>query len=49
MIMAIIGGALITPAQGALLDAFGVSLSYLLPLACYAVILVFAIAAQRRA
>ena len=49
MIMAIIGGAIITPAQGALLDAFGVSQSYLLPLACYAVILVFAIAAQRRA
>ena len=49
MIMAIIGGALITPAQGALLDAFGVSFSYLLPLACYAVILVFAIAARRRA
>ena len=49
MIMAIIGGALITPAQGALLDVFGVSLSYLLPLACYAVILVFALVAQRRA
>jgi FHS family L-fucose permease-like MFS transporter len=49
MIMAIIGGALITPAQGALLDSFGVSLSYLLPLACYAVILGFAIAARRRA
>ena len=49
MILAIIGGALITPAHGALLDAFGVSLSYLLPLACSAVILVFAIAAPRRA
>ena len=48
MIMAIIGGALITPAQGALLDVFDVSLSYLLPLVCYAVILVFALAAQRR-
>jgi FHS family L-fucose permease-like MFS transporter len=49
MIMAIIGGALITPAQGALLDAFGVSLSFLLPLACYAVVLWFALAARRRA
>lgn len=49
MIMAIIGGAIITPAQGALLDVFGVSLSYLLPMACYAVILAFAILSLRRA
>jgi FHS family L-fucose permease-like MFS transporter len=42
MIMAIIGGAIITPAQGALLDALGVSLSYLLPLLCLAIIFVFA-------
>jgi FHS family L-fucose permease-like MFS transporter len=45
MIMAIIGGAIITPAQGALLDAFGVSISFLLPLTCFAVIMIFAIAA----
>jgi FHS family L-fucose permease-like MFS transporter len=49
MIMAIIGGAIITPAQGALLDAFGVSLSYLLPLGCFAVIFLFAMTARRRA
>jgi len=48
MIMAIIGGAVITPAQGALLDTFGVSLSYLLPLACFAVILAFALGARRQ-
>jgi FHS family L-fucose permease-like MFS transporter len=48
MIMAIIGGAIITPVQGALLDVFGVSLSFLLPMACLAVILVFASAARRR-
>jgi MFS transporter, FHS family, L-fucose permease len=48
MIMAIIGGAIITPVQGALLDVFGVSLSFILPLACFAVILVFAVAARRR-
>lgn len=47
MIMAIIGGAIITPAQGALLDAFGVSFSYLLPLACFAVILAFALRARQ--
>ncbi len=48
MIMAIIGGAIITPAQGALLDAFGVGLSYLLPMACCLVILAFALVAKRR-
>jgi FHS family L-fucose permease-like MFS transporter len=49
MIMAIIGGAIITPAQGALLDAFGVTLSYLLPLGCFAVIFFFAMTSRRRA
>lgn len=49
MVMAIIGGAIITPAQGALLDAFGIRFSYLLPLACFALILGFAWTACRRA
>ena len=49
MIMAIIGGAIITPAQGALLDLYGVSLSYLLPLVCFTVILAFALVARRHA
>jgi FHS family L-fucose permease-like MFS transporter len=47
LIMAIIGGAVITPAQGALLDACGASLSYLLPLACFAVIFFFGLSARR--
>lgn len=38
LIMAILGGALITPAQGMLIDKVGVNLSYLLPLVCFAVI-----------
>ncbi len=38
LIMAILGGALITPAQGMLIDKIGVSLSYLLPLFCFVVI-----------
>lgn len=46
MILAIIGGALITPAQGALLDACGVSLSYLLPLICFVIIFLFAVTAN---
>lgn len=38
LIMAILGGALITPLQGALIDQIGVSFSYLLPLLCFIVI-----------
>lgn len=49
LIMAIIGGAIITPAQGWMLDVMGVSLSFLLPLACFVVILIFATSARRRA
>lgn len=39
--MAIVGGALVPFAQGALADAIGVQLSFLLPAACYAYILYF--------
>ena len=42
LIMAILGGALITPLQGALIDIIGVDLSYLLPLLCFGVIGAFA-------
>ncbi len=38
MIMAILGGALITPLQGALVDIIGVNLSYILPFICFVVI-----------
>jgi FHS family L-fucose permease-like MFS transporter len=40
--MAILGGALITPLQGALIDQVGVNLSYLLPLFCFIVIGIYA-------
>lgn len=43
LIMAILGGALITPLQGALIDQIGVSLSYLLPLLCFIVIGAYAL------
>lgn len=43
LIMAILGGALITPLQGWLIDIIGVSYSYLLPLLCFAVICSYAI------
>lgn len=38
LIMAILGGALITPLQGALIDRFGVDWSYGLPFICFVVI-----------
>ncbi len=38
LIMAILGGALITPLQGALIDAAGVEISYVLPLICFVII-----------
>lgn len=42
-IMAIVGGAVITPMQGAMVDTLGVNLSYLLPLSCFVVIGLYAI------
>jgi len=42
LIMAIVGGAVLTPLQGALVDSVGVNLSYLLPLVCFLVIAAFA-------
>lgn len=46
-IMAIVGGAVITPLQGAMVDGFGVSFSYLLPLLCFVVIGVFSITSRK--
>lgn len=46
-IMAIVGGAIITPAQGWLLDRYGVSYSYVLPLLCFVVIGAYAIYGRR--
>ncbi len=42
MIMAILGGAVITPLQGAFVDIMGVSLSYILPFICFVVIASYA-------
>jgi FHS family L-fucose permease-like MFS transporter len=47
LIMAILGGALITPLQGAMIDRFNVDLSYLLPLVCFVVIGGFAMASSK--
>ena len=42
LIMAILGGALLTPLQGKISDLFGVNVSYLVPLACFVVVLLYA-------
>ena len=42
LIMAILGGALLTPLQGRISDLAGVHASYLVPLVCFAVVLAFA-------
>ena len=47
-IMAIVGGAIITPMQGALVDQFGVSYSYLLPGFCFVVIGLYGLASRKR-
>jgi len=42
LIMAILGGALLTPLQGKISDLFGVNASYLVPLVCFCVVLAYA-------
>lgn len=47
LIMAILGGALLTPLQGMLSDAAGINISYLVPLVCFVVVLVYSLTAAR--
>ena len=47
-IMAIVGGAVITPIQGALVDHWGVSYSYILPLLCFVVIGLYGIISRKK-
>jgi FHS family L-fucose permease-like MFS transporter len=47
LIMAILGGALLTPLQGMVSDAYGVSVSYLVPLGCFVVVLVYALGMKK--
>lgn len=47
LIMAILGGALLTPLQGMLSDAAGINISYLVPLVCFVVVLVYALTAAK--
>lgn len=43
LIMAILGGALLTAAQGAISDAYGIDVAFIVPLVCFAVVGWFAI------
>lgn len=47
LIMAILGGAVITPIQGFLIDVSTVTLSYIVPMICFAVIAAYAVFAGR--
>ena len=43
LIMAILGGALLTPLQGMVSDASNINISYLVPMGCFLAVLLFAI------
>lgn len=43
LIMAILGGALLTPLQGLSSDAYGISASYVVPLVCFVVVLAYSL------
>jgi len=47
LIMAILGGALLTPLQGYVSDMFGVSMSYIVPLVCFIVVLAYSLASLK--
>ncbi|MBO4757681.1 MAG: sugar MFS transporter [Bacteroidales bacterium] len=47
LIMAILGGALITPLQGMVSDAFGINLAYLVPLVCFIVVFSYAMSVRK--
>lgn len=47
LIMAILGGALLTPLQGQISDMFGINTSYIVPLFCFVVVLCYSLYACR--
>ena len=46
LIMAILGGALITPVQGMVSDAAGINISYIVPMVCFVVVMIYAISSS---
>ena len=49
LIMAILGGALLTPLQGMVSDAAGINLSYCVPLVCFIVVFFYALRSKANA
>ncbi len=47
LIMAILGGALLTPLQGKISDLAGINLAYIVPLLCFVVVLAYGMMAQK--
>ncbi|MDD2559413.1 MAG: L-fucose:H+ symporter permease [Bacteroidales bacterium] len=47
LIMAILGGALLTPLQGQISDLAGINLAYIVPLLCFVVVLAYGMMAQK--
>ena len=48
IIMAIVGGAILVPLQGLLIDASSVNLSYLMPLFCFVVVCIYGLVAHKK-
>ena len=46
LIMAILGGALITPLQGMASDAAGINISYVVPMVCFVVVMIYALSSR---
>ena len=49
LIMAILGGALITPVQGMVSDAAGINISYIVPMVCFVVVMIYALSSRSTA
>ncbi|MDD4922409.1 MAG: hypothetical protein PHS30_08030, partial [Bacteroidales bacterium] len=47
LIMAILGGALITPLQGLVSDLAGIHYAFLVPMFCFVIVLVYAFAGKK--
>lgn len=49
LIMAILGGALITPIQGMLSDMYGINISYTVPFVCFLIVFLYALWGSKKA
>lgn len=48
LIMAILGGALLTPLQGWCSDQWGITISYIVPLGCFVIVLLYSLFAMKK-